>query len=91
MFGTYNLTKKSKVFIMFDDIVADMEPNKRLNAIVTELLLKGKTVNISIIFESQSYFKMVKTIKLNATHYSIMKILSKGSLQEIVSNHFSDI
>ena len=56
--------------------------------ILTELFLRGIKLNISLIFLSQSYFKLPKTIKLNATHYHIMK---KIELSKIVSNHFSDI
>ena len=62
---------------MFDDIIADMESSKKLSPIVTELFLRGRKLNISLIFISQSYFKVPKTIRLNATHYSIMKIPNK--------------
>ena len=68
-----------------------MEANKKLSPIVTELFLRGKELNISLVFISQSYFKVAETIKLNATHYFIMKTHSKRELQQIVSNHSSDI
>ena len=76
---------------MFDDIIADMGANKKLTFIVTELFLKGRKVNISLVFISQSYFIMSKTIRLYATHYFIMKISNKIELQKIPSNHSSDI
>ena len=87
----YNPTKKRRVLIVFDDMIADMESNKKLSPISTELFLRGKKSNISFVFISQSYFKVPKIIRLNATHYLIMKIPSKRKLQQIVLNHFSDI
>ena len=68
-----------------------MESNKKLSFIVTELFLRGRKLNISLVFISQSYFKVPKTITLNATYYFIMKILNKRELQQIASNHSSDI
>ena len=68
-----------------------MESNKKLSLIVTELFLRGRKLNISLVFISQSYFKVPKTIRLNATHYFIMKIPNKIDLQQIASNHSSDI
>ena len=72
-------------------MIADMEVNGELNPIVTELFLRGRKLNISIVFISQSYFKVPKTIRLKATHYFIMKIRNKRKLQQIASNHLSDI
>ena len=72
---------------MFDDMIADMESNKKLSPKVTELFLRGRKLNISLVFISQSYFKVPKTIRLNATHYFIMKIPNKRELQQIASNH----
>ena len=76
---------------MFDDMIADMESNKKLSPIVTELFLRGRKLNILIVFISQSYFKVSKTIRLNATHFFIMKILNKRELQQIASNYSSDV
>ena len=87
----YNPTKKRRVLIVFDDMIADMESNKKLSPKVTELFLRGRKLNISLVFISQSYFKVPKTIRLNATHYFIMKIPNKRELQQIASNHSSDI
>ena len=72
-------------------MIADIESNKELSTKVTELFLRGRKLNISLAFISQSYFKVPKTIRLNDTHYFIMKILYKRELQQIASNHFSDI
>ena len=68
-----------------------MEANKKLSPIVTELFLKGRKLNISLVFISQCYFKVPKTIRLNTTHYFIMKIPSKRELQQIAPNHSSEI
>ena len=87
----YNPTKKRRVLIVFDDMIADMEYNKKLSPIVSELFLRGRKLNISLVFISQSYFKAPKTTRLNATHYFIMKIPNKRELQQIASNHSSDI
>ena len=87
----YNLGKKCKVLIVFDDMIADMINNKKLDSIVTELFIRGRKINISIVFITQSYFKVPKDVKLNSTHFFIMKIPSKRELQQIVLNHSSDI
>ena len=79
------------MLILFDDMIADMEANKKLSHIVTALFLRGRKINTSPVFISESYFKVPKTITLNATHYFIMKIHNKKTLQQIVSNHLSDI
>ena len=83
----YNPKKKRKVLQDIEDMEADTESNKKLSPIVTGLFLRGRKLNTSLVFISQSYFKVLKTIKLNATHYFIMKIPNKGSLQYIASSH----
>ena len=83
--------KKKKVSIAFDDMIADMEANKKLIPIVTELFITVRKLSIKLVFISQSYFKVPKTTRLNATHYFIMKIPNQGGLQQIASNHSSDI
>ena len=65
-----------------------MEFNKILSPIVTELFLRGRKLNISLVFISQSYIKVPETIRLNATHYFIMKIPNKRELQQLASNSF---
>ena len=73
----YNPTKKRRVLIVFDDMIVDMESNKKLIPIATELFLRGRKLNISLVLISQYYFKVSKAIRLNATHYFIMKIPNK--------------
>ena len=65
----YNPVKKRKVLIVFDDIIADMINNTKLNSIVTELFIRGRKLNISIAFITQSYFKLPKDVILNSTHF----------------------
>ena len=69
----------------------DKEANKKLSPIVTELFLRGRKLNISLDFISQSYFKVPKTIRLNTTYYFIMKKSNKAELLLIAPNHSSDI
>ena len=87
----YNLGRERKILIVFDDMIADMINNKKLNPIVTELFIRGRKLNISIVFIMQSYFKVPKDVRLNSTHFFIMKILNKRELQQIALNHSSDI
>ena len=87
----YNLIKNCKVLIIFDNMIADMINNNKLNPIVTELFIRGRKLNISIVFITQSYFKVPKDVRLNSTHISIMKIPNKRELQQISLNHSSDI
>ena len=87
----YNPRKKRKVLIVFDDMIADMINNKKLNPIVAELFIRGKKLNISIVFIIQSYFKVPKDVRLNSTYFFIMEIPNKGELQQIALNHSSDI
>ena len=70
----YNLTKKRGVLIVFDGMIVDIKSNKTIRPTVKELFLRGRKLNISLVFISQSYFKVSKTIRLNATHYFTMKI-----------------
>ena len=79
----YNWTKKRRVLIVFDDMTADMESNEKLSPIIIELFLRRRKLNISLVFISQSYFKVHRTIKLNETHYFIIKIPNKTELQQI--------
>ena len=85
--GEYNLDKKQKILIIFGDMIVDMLSNKKLNSIVTELFIRGRKLNISLVFIPLSYFAVPKNTKLNSTSYFIMKI---ASIQQIAVNHSSD-
>ena len=73
----YNPNKKRKIFIVFDDIIADMLSNKKRNPTLTELFTRGSKVKISIAFITQSDFAVPKNIRLNSTHYFIKKVPNK--------------
>ena len=77
----YNPNKKQKILIVFDDMIADMLINKKLNPIVTELFIKGRKLSISFVFITQSSFAVPKNIRLNSAHYFVMKIPNKRELQ----------
>ena len=72
-------------------MIADMKANKKSTPIVTESFLSGRKFKNSLVFKSQFYFKVPKTMRLNATQYFIMKIPNKRELQQIAFNHSSDI
>ena len=72
-------------------MIADMFINKKLNPIVTELFIKSRKLNISLVFVAQSSFAVPKNIRLNSTHYFIMKIPNNQELQHFAFNHSSDI
>ena len=87
----YNIGKNRKTLIVFDDMIADMINKNKLNSLVTELFIRGTKLNISLVFITQSYFKVPKDVRLNSTHFFIMKIPNKRELQQITLNHSSDI
>ena len=87
----YNRDKECKILIVFDDMIADLINNKKLNAVVTELFIRSRKLNISLVFITESYFKVPKDVRLNFTHVFIMKIPNKTELQQIALNHSSDI
>ena len=87
----YNLNKENRILIVFDDMIADMINIKKLNSIATELFIRGRKLSISLIFITQSYFKVPKDVRNNSTHFFIMKIQNKRELQQIAINHSSDI
>ena len=70
----YNPDKENKILIVFGDKIADMIHNKKLNSIVTESFIRGRKLNISLAFITQSYFKVPKDLRLNTTHFFIAKI-----------------
>ena len=87
----YKPNKKRKILIVFDDKIADMLSNKKLNPIETELFIRGRKFNISVDFITKSYFAVPKNIRLNSTHCFIMKVPNKRKFQRIAFNHSSNI
>ena len=87
----YNPKRKRKVLIVFHDMIADIMTNKRFQAIIKELFIRCGKLNISLVFITQSYFSVPKEVRLNSTHYLIMKIHNIRDLQNIAFNHSADI
>ena len=87
----YNVYKDPKILIVFDNMIADMIQNKKRNSIVTEFFIRGRKINISLAFVTQSYFKVPKDVRLNTTQFFIAKIPNRRELQQIAINHSSDI
>ena len=78
----YNPDKENKILLVFD-MIADTIHNKKLNSIVTELLIRGRKLNIYLVFITQSYFKVPKDVRLNTTHFFISKIPNKREIKQI--------
>ena len=83
----YNPEKQNKILIVLNDMIANTTQNKKLNSIVTELFIRARKLNISLVFITQAYFKVPKDVRLNTTHFFITKTLSKRELQQIAINH----
>ena len=75
--NNYNKNRDKKVLIVFDDMIADIEYNKKFKRIIKELFYRARKINISIVFITQSYFRALKDARLNSTHYILMKIGKK--------------
>ena len=77
----YNPNGKRKILIVFDETIADVMTNKKFQSIIKELFIRCTKINISLVFIIQSYFSVPKNLRLNSTHYFIMKINYKRELQ----------
>ena len=78
----YNLGKKREVLIVFHDMIVDMRNNEKLNPVVIELFIRDRKLNISIVFITQSYFKVPKEVRLNTTGFFIVKIPNNGNFNK---------
>ena len=87
----YNPKRRRKVLIVFDEMIADIMTNKKFQSIIKELFIRCRKINISLVFITLSHFSVPKDIRLNSTHYFIMKINNKRELQNIAINHSADI
>ena len=87
----YSIDKERNILIVFDDMTADIIKNKKLNSIVTELFIRVRKLNISLVFITQSYFTVPKDVRLNTIHSLISKIPNRREIQQIEINHSSDI
>ena len=87
----YNPKRKRQNLIVFEGMIADIMTNKKFHAIIKELFIRCRKLNIYLIFITQSYFSVPKEVRVNSTHYLIIKIHNKGELQNIATNHSADI
>ena len=87
----YNPNRRRKILIAFDDMIADIMTSKKFQAIIKELFIRCRKLNISLVFITQSYFSVPKDVRLNSTHYLIMKINNGKKLQNIAINHSANI
>ena len=80
----YNPDIENKTLIVFRDMIADMIINRKLDSIVTELFIRGRKLNISLVFITQSYFKVPKDVRLNTTHFLSQKFQTKVSFNKLL-------
>ena len=85
--NNYNKKRDKKVLIIFDDMIADIMRSEKFNAIVKELFIRCRKLNISIVFITQSCFRTPKDVRLNSTHYILMKMGNKKELKSIAEEN----
>ena len=73
----YNSNRRRKILIVFDDMIADIMTNKTFQAVIKDLFIRCRKLDISLVFITQSYFSVPKDVRLNSTHSLIMKINNK--------------
>ena len=87
----YSPRRKREKVIVFDGMIADTMTNRKFQTIIKELFIRCRKLNISLGFITQSYFPVPKDVRLNLTHYFIMKINNRRELRNIVFDHSADI
>ena len=87
----YNPKRERKILIVFDNMIADIMENNKFQSIIKELFTRCRKLNFSLVFITQSCFSVPKDLRLNSTHYLIMKINNIKELQNIAINHSADI
>ena len=80
----YNPNRKKKILIIFDDMIVDIMTNKKFEAIIKELFIRCRKLNIYLVFITQSYFSVPQDVRVNSTHYLIMKINNKKKNYKIL-------
>ena len=85
--NNYNKNRDKKVLIIFDDVIADIMRTEKFKAIVKELFIRCRKLNISIVFITQSYFRIPEDARLNSTHYILMKMGNKKELKSIAEEN----
>ena len=87
----YNSKRKRKILIVFDDMIADTMTNKKFQAIIKDLFIRCRKLNISLEFITQSYFKTPKDARLNSTHYLMLKTHNRREMQNTAIDNSADI
>ena len=85
----YNPSRKRKILIVFDGMIADIMTNKKFQAIIKDLFIRCR--KLLLVFITQSCFSVPKDVRLNSKHYLIMKINNRKELQNIAINQSADI
>ena len=85
------IEEKKRILIVFDDMIADIMTNKKFQSIIKELFIRCRKLNISLVFTTQSYCSVPKDVRLNSTHFLIMRINNTKELENIAINHSADI
>ena len=85
--NNYNKNRDKKLLIVFDDMIADIMRSEKFKAIIKELFIRCRKLNIYIVFITQSYFRTPKDARLNSTHYILMKISNKKELKSITEEN----
>ena len=75
----------------FDDMIADIMNHRKFQVIIRELFIRCRKLNTSLVFVTQPYFYVPKRVRLNSTHYLIIKINNRKELQNIAINRSADI
>ena len=87
----YNKKRKRKVLTALGDMISHVMSNKKVQQVLKELFIRCRKLNISLCFLTQSYFSVPKDVRLNCTHYVILKLNNNNELQNIAINHSADI
>ena len=87
----YNPNRNRKILIIFEDMIADIMTNKKFQSIIKDFFIRCRKPNVSVVFITQSYFFVPEVVRLNLTHYLVMKINNRRELQNIAFNHSADI
>ena len=84
----YNPSRKRKILVVFDDMIAENMTNKKFRAIIKELFFRSRKLNISHLFITRSYFSVSNDVRLNLTHYLIMKTNNKKRITKYYNKSF---
>ena len=89
--NNYNLTREIKNLIVFDEMIANIMTKRQFQAVIKELFIRCRKLNIALAFITQSYFSVPKDLRLNSTHYLIMKINNRRELQNVSTDHSAGV